>query len=271
MKSSDDLTSKWELWLKETDKRKKQQLLADLLDDCEEVIKPKLLQFERGAQVTPELVSASAMPLILKAIHTYNPKRGASLSTYINLHLKHLRREIADIQNIGRIPESRSLKIPEYKAVVAELTDKLGREPNIDEIANALQWPHKEVARLQAELTADIPIYASMETEMGFQDIILSNDSPVVSEILYHDLGPEEKFVFEHTVGFAGAPIYDVETIAKKLNKKPADIYRIRNKIGKKLAEYKYSKLPRTHLMPDVLPPAVGQKDLWSKVGDFFD
>ncbi len=75
------------------------------------------------------------------------------LNTFITKYLRKVGTVVGKFANLGRIPENRRLKIPEYKEVKENLTEKLGHEPDAKMLASTLGWDIKEVVRMETELS----------------------------------------------------------------------------------------------------------------------
>ena len=164
----------------------------------------------------------------------FNPGRGVKLSTYVNSRMNKLYRYVNERQNIGRIPEHRALKITSFKAAQGELEQRLHREPNAAELADELGWDLKEIERLTKELRKDIIL-----TE-DFRDFSFhaQNQKQHVLNMVYYELDPREKKVFELVTGFGGKRIKSTKEIAKKLGVSAPTVGNIKKRIAKKVERY---------------------------------
>jgi DNA-directed RNA polymerase specialized sigma subunit len=64
------------------------------------------------------------------------------------------------------------------------------------------------------------------------------NRSEEILRAVYFELGPEEKVVYEHTVGYGGKKPLTVTELAKKLGTSPSNIVRTKHKIAVKIKKY---------------------------------
>lgn len=197
-------------------------------------INAKVNEF-RAAPVPPSAVRGFAQAQAMKALQTYNPNKGASVSTFVNWHLKKVRSFVLKHQNIGRIPEHRGYGITQYKEAKAELTDKMGTPPDSLTLAENLGWSQAEVNRMERELRPDLIASLSPEPDR-LRDIQSSRERDVLRYIHY-DLTPDERLVFEYSLGLYGKPQLSATDISRTMGISLPKVSRIRGKIDKKLRE----------------------------------
>lgn len=206
--------------------------LEPLLDVLQGPINAKVNEF-RAAPVPDSAVRAFANAQAVKALHTYNPSKGSAVSTFVNWHLKKVRSFVLKHQNIGRIPEGRAYRITDYKQAKEELTQKLGRPPDTMTLADRLGWSPAEVGRMQSELRPDL--IASLSPEPDRLRSMQSSRERDVLRYIHYDLTPDERLVFEYSLGLYGRPKLSATNIAKTMNISLPKVSRIRAKIDKKL------------------------------------
>jgi len=225
----------WKKWKKTNDSAH----LTSLLKSMDPFLQSYVNKFT-GSPLPRPAIESQARVLAVKAFHTYNPKMGAALNTHLGHELKHLTRYVLEYQNVGKIPENRGIAISKFQNIKSNLSEELGREPNVIELSDKLQWSPAEVERMQTELRQDLNIVQGKEEaffDVGFN---LSDRSRDLVEFAYYGADPEEKKVIEYWFGMGGSPKLGVNEIAARMNKTPAQIRDISKSIALKISEAKY-------------------------------
>lgn len=164
--------------------------------------------------IAREVLELEAARLAKKAFESYNPKAGTALSTHLINHLQKLSREVYTHQNLARIPEYQTLKINTFQRSHSTLEDQLGRPPTTAELAEHLAWSPAAVETMRKQLRKE-------EVESvgsGALPAFGRTQSDVMVDLVYHDLSPQQKAIFEHTTGYGGAPVLSGQDLMKKLN-----------------------------------------------------
>lgn len=105
--------------------------------------------------VPPAALHAEAMKWTIHAINTYDPTRGAALSTHVGHWLQKVKRLNYKTQNAARLAENQQLSFREYNTGRQDLMSQLNREPSVQELAAHLGWTQKQVTKFQRELFND--------------------------------------------------------------------------------------------------------------------
>lgn len=137
-------------------------------------------------------------------------------------------------QNIGTMPEVRSLRVRDFYEGRAQLAEMLGREPNHFELSRHLNWSPPEVRRMERELRQTGPTTEFEDEPLGMKP---SREAEVLNLIQY-ELGGEEKLVHEYLFGQGGKRRLAPGQIARKLGWTPSKVTRLKNKIMDKIQEY---------------------------------
>jgi RNA polymerase primary sigma factor len=107
---------------------------------------------------------------LLKAGKRWVPKNNARFATYAkNFILKDVRRGIDNFGNMIRIPVNLSEEIRKMKYTERVLSQKLGREPKLNELANALEMHEKHITKLRSLLIRE-PISLDSYNQEKFQE-----------------------------------------------------------------------------------------------------
>ncbi len=218
----------WHAWKKDPTPQRLQPLVSSL----QNLVQARVNQF-RSAPVPPAAVTGFANAQVMKALRSYDPSKGAALHTHVNWHLKKVQTFVIKHQNIGKIPDQRANNITEYKAAKEELKETFGHEPDSLSLAEHLNWSQKEVARMESEMRKDL--IASKSPEIDTMPEMYANKEREVLRYIHHDLTPDERLVFEYTLGLYGKPQLSATEISKRMSISLPKVSRIRNKIDQKL------------------------------------
>lgn len=193
-----------------------------------------------GNQASPNIRSR-AKQLALQALHTYDPEQ-AKLGTHVMNHLQGLRRISRQSQQILRVPERVVMDQAFLNEQKAQLTDSIGREPSVEELADHTGLSMKRIKYLHqfqrplAEGTLSGIVGEEGESG-GFSPAVVQAPSEIYLETLYGDLdGPNQK-ILEWTLGMHGQKRLSNQQIAAKLNLSPGAISQRKALLQSKLDE----------------------------------
>lgn len=239
------------LLTKEAELQKKRQQELQHLDTWRQSKKPEHLEpllkaFEPVVANKMRLLKAPAVPeaafraelqkQLINAFETYNPNRGAQLSTWVESNLRRAQRYNTRFQNAAYIPEGQARHIGPIQKAQDELREQFGRDPTHDELGDHLGMPPKRVAKIISAQRRDIPA-SSFETDPT--ELALQRDHEVL-DLLPFNLTHDEREVFNHLYGREGRPqMQSTNELAKKLGKSAPQISRIRTSILQKYNQYK--------------------------------
>lgn len=145
-----------------------------------------------SGSVPQSALSAEAKKQTIIALETYDPSKGAALSTHVYNRLNKLKRLNSKYQNAVRLPENQHFSFSEFNNSVERLKNSLNREPTDDELAADLGWAKKEVKRLRERLYQDL--YES-GTEVGSSFTKFDN-TKVLKGLVEENLDPQEKMIW---------------------------------------------------------------------------
>lgn len=149
-------------------------------------------QVERVSGTLPKAaLSAEAKKWTYKAIESYDPSKGASLSTHVLNYLPKIRRLNYKFQNSARLPENLQLQYSNFQTGVSHLQETLGREPTDDEIAKHLDWSKPLVVRFKGSLYDDLVESVSQRPN----EVTQFNENKFLLDHILSQLTPQEKFI----------------------------------------------------------------------------
>ncbi len=195
----------------------------------------KLIEFEasRYSRFVPlSVVLAEAYKIANKAADSFNPKAGVKFSTYLTNQLKKLSRISTQYGAVARLPENKQFKLQRLNQVQLHLKEELGREPNVQELSDALGIPIKEVNLLLKNKKSEVNI-----SNLMYTPTFVDNENDDWLHYVYHDLPPTDKLIFEHKTGFGDKPVLTNEELSKKLGISVSTINHRTKLIADKVAE----------------------------------
>ncbi len=169
-----------------------------------------------GAIARPVL-EAKAKSLALEAIKTYDPNKGAALATHVTNRLKKLSRKVYTHQDAVRLPEYKKLKVQSLHKANKQLMDVHGREPTNQELSDHLGWSPNMLSNVQQSQHAEL--IQSEDVGAGLferQSVWGSDTDDGMIDMIYYDLSPTDKLIFEHSTGYSGKPILSNAELRRK-------------------------------------------------------
>jgi DNA-directed RNA polymerase specialized sigma subunit len=221
----------------EWQKTKDPVLFSQLMTRFNPIVHSAVNRF-KTVGVAPATLRAQATAQVIRAMNTYDPTKNTQPSTHIWNNMMKIQRTATESLMSGHVPEYRSMKRSTFTIVRDNLTDRLGYEPSVDEMADELKWSKKETARMNAELGGEVTASGADFDFYGNSSKFEHKDK-ALADYLYAELKGKEKTVFEHTFGVGGKSILSNKDIAAKLNTNEMAIHRMKKKMSQKISSYR--------------------------------
>ncbi len=151
-----------------------------------------------ASTVPPAVLESKGRILVIDALETYDPSRGAAIATHVTTRLRKLSRSVYTHQYIARLPENNQLLFNSFSIAQSAVMDRTGREATARELADELGWTPKKVQSFQRSFGRR----ELVESEGLFGEAD-ADQMPLV-DFFYHGLPPSEKSLFEDITGYGG-------------------------------------------------------------------
>lgn len=195
-----------------------------------------------GKSVSPT-VQQRARLLAADAVKTYDPTRGAQLSTHVHNQLRRLQRMAPGISDPFAPPEHFRRQQMEIQNANSQLEETLGREVTDEEIAELTGIPSRRVSKVRTRMRARIPIstYEDMEDNDDDAPDIPGSEHTQYDDwvdAVYHDLGPVDRLIMMYRTGYRGADMLGNSEIASRLRISPSAVSQRARRIQERLDSY---------------------------------
>lgn len=169
---------------------------------------------------------------LIRATKKFDYRRGHKFSTYATWWIRQaVTRAIADQGRTIRVPVHMGDQINKLLRVQHQLTQRLGREPSVEEIANALEVPPKKVENMiqvaRRPLSLETPTDDEEDSVLGDfieDDEATPPDESATYNLLREHLGevlnnlpPREVRILQLRYGLLDGQAYTLEEVGRKM------------------------------------------------------
>ncbi|MCS7281952.1 MAG: sigma-70 family RNA polymerase sigma factor [Anaerolineae bacterium] len=169
---------------------------------------------------------------LIRAANKFNYRLGHKFSTYATWWIRQaVTRAIADQSRTIRVPVHMGDQINRLLRVSHRLTQELGREPNSEELAQALDIPTQKAEQMitfaRRPLSLDMPTDDEEESVLGDfiedagavapADVVNTSMLRDVLQEILQELPPREVRVLQLRYGLVDGETYTLEEVGKKL------------------------------------------------------
>ncbi len=169
---------------------------------------------------------------LIRATKKFDYRRGHKFSTYATWWIRQaVTRAIADQGRTIRVPVHMGDQINKLLRVQHQLTQRLGRDPSVDELADALDVPPKKVENMiqvaRRPLSLETPTDDEEDSVLG--DFIEDDEAPPPDEMVTYNLlqehledilnslPPREVRILQLRYGLLDGQAYTLEEVGRKM------------------------------------------------------
>jgi len=190
---------------------------------------------------------------LLKAVDRYDPGRKCKFSTYATWWIRQaITRSLSNYGRTIRIPVYVTDSISKYKRTAQILYERDGKEPGVEEVAEAMGVEYEQALKLH-EYALGVPSLESLmhieeDGEVVGAEIAheIREEEDVVSRILrgqrlnqlMEQLTPRESSILKHRYGLENGEAHTLEETGKQFNLTRERIRQIENEVIHKLKIY---------------------------------
>lgn len=212
--------------------------LNNVLRDVDPVINKALTSF--GGSYQSPVLKRRAQLIAANAIKTYDPKKGASVTTHLYNSLQQLRRLGPQMTEAVVVPEQVAIDMSKLDNADKELFNFLGRDASDAEIADHTGLSMKRIQKLRR---LNMPVNEGAFRDMENPDIVEApgvmgvNKDQQMIDYVYHDLSPLDQKVMELRTGYGGRTPVSTEEAAALLKRDYKWVSQRASIIQKKIAD----------------------------------
>jgi DNA-directed RNA polymerase specialized sigma subunit len=228
------LLETWMMWKKTPDKATSRLLLQQAAP----AIRTGISYHAGGGSRTLE---GQAKLKVLDAARTYDPSKGASLSTHIINTLAGLRRDAIKATNVLSVGEVAYRQHQYLRQQEEEFRDQHGRDPDDEELADYSKIADVErvrkLKRFRPGVSLDQIQRSSVDSEDDLFEPPVEKDDSLHYATIVRDASdnPKERFIIDHTFGLEGKKVYEGKEIARRLGVTEGLISQLKLKIQKRI------------------------------------
>lgn len=172
------------------------------------------------------LLRSRARALTVKAIKSYDPAQGAQLRSWVVTQLQPLSRYGQQLRPV-HAPEMAIRQAAEVNRVRGEMADKLGRDPDDNELADETGISVKRILAVRKMVRPSVAEGgmaepADEDATAGLPGVSTANKLSLATEVVYDSLSPRDRAIFDLKTGGHGKTSISNQEIARRLGVTPA-------------------------------------------------
>lgn len=220
--------------------RKAQKKARELYQQMKGIIYNYTNRYVNQGKIPGVAIRSKGREAFKQAIDRYDPSQGAKLSTFVTNYMQQVKNFNKKYRESARIPQNRATQIDNYIKTKSDLEVKKGREPNMQEMSEAMNWNIGEVRKMENELKRkELSSDQLMESGLSLDPTGEMDDKMETLHMVYMMLDGREKVVFEHLTDFGPRVKLDsAKAIAEELGTSESTVSRIRKNLKEKIKKH---------------------------------
>jgi len=231
----------WERWKKNPSPKMNRELLDILKPRIDYAVK----KFTRSG-IPANALKTQAKKLSIAQAKTYDPGKGVLLSTHITHGLRKMTDYVEDEKNVVRIPNYVRNQVATFMEERDKLVDELGRDPNIEEIADKMKIGKNLASKLESSIDRKELTHSLTQLDIG--DVYSRSEEEELIISHYYDIkDPGMKTIYEYTFGLFGKKRLKPKEISKRTKVNEQKVRRIQSGFAKDIKKY-YTGQVKSHI-----------------------
>lgn len=170
----------------------------------------------------------------VEAVKKYDPSQDTNLNTWVGSELRQIGRVARQSRSVLKVPERTQMDAFRLMSATKELEDKLGREPNVGELADHTGYSVKRIEKVRTQTRA-VPSQANIGGELEQEGPDFTTEA---LDYVYNEADHVDRKILEHKVGYGGAELLEPQVVATKLGLTPSQLSRRSARLSLKINEY---------------------------------
>lgn len=185
------------------------------MQDADPIISKALQSFGGGYQ--SPVLKRRAQLIAAGAIKSYDPNKGAAITTHLYNSLQQLRRLGPQVTEAVIVPEQVAIDVSKLDSADKELYNFMGRDASDAELADHTGLSIKRIQKLRK---INMPVNEGAFKDLENPDVVSApgtqgvNKTQQMIDYVYHDLSPLDQRVMELRTGYGGRTPVSTEEAA---------------------------------------------------------
>lgn len=190
-----------------------------------------------GAAGNPQ-IAAKARVIAAKAVRSYDPSLQVGLPTWVSNQLRQLTRDVRKSNSVLHVPDRVFLDGYAIHKAEAEFEDENGREPTLEELADASHLSVKRIKTVRNKMRK----VGTENPDVGENDspqaaVHMPNYTQEALDYVYGDSDRTDKLILEYLTGYGGKGVFTPKEVMQKLKLTPVQLTRRKIRLAERIKE----------------------------------